>query len=71
MAMSWNCSGSNWRSSSFMLAQVVDVIELIGSQIGLGRVNFGQDGFAQNIGRDILDRGTGDFVDEADICVFA
>jgi len=53
-----------------VLAEVSDVIEMPGLQIGLVRVDLGEGGLSENIGRDILDNGAGDFVNEADIPVF-
>src|SRR5882724_3003320 len=54
-----------------MLAQLADMIELVGLQIGAGRVDVGQGCFAQDIGGDVLDRAIRDFMNKADIPVFA
>jgi hypothetical protein len=50
-----------------VLAQVADVIELAGLQIGTGRADLGQRRLGENFGDDVLDRAISDFVDEADI----
>ena len=54
-----------------MLAKIADVIEAIGLQVGAGETNVREGGFAQHVGGDILYRTIGDFMDEADIPVFA
>jgi hypothetical protein len=53
-----------------VFAQVADVIELAGLQIGARRADLGQGRLAENIGGDILDRAICDFMDETDIPVF-
>ena len=47
------------------------VIEIAGLQVGLGRGDVGKGGLGQNVGGDIFHRAIHDFVDEADILVFA
>ena len=52
-----------------MLAEIADVIELAGLQVGTCRAEVGQGRLAQNVGRDVLDRAICDFMDETDIPV--
>src|SRR5882757_2666056 len=54
-----------------MLAQIVDMIELVRLQIGARGVDVGQGRFAQYAGGDVLDREIRDFMNEADVLVFA
>jgi hypothetical protein len=54
-----------------MLAQIADVVELIGLQIGARGVDVGQGRLAQYFGGDVLDRAVRDFMNEADIPIFA
>jgi hypothetical protein len=54
-----------------MLAEIAGVIEPDGLQIGAGRLDFGQGRFGQDLGGNIVDRGIGDFMNEADIAVLA
>jgi hypothetical protein len=53
-----------------MLAQVADVIELGGLQVGARHGNFRDGRLGQDVLRDILDRLVDDFMDEADIPLF-
>ena len=46
-----------------MLAEIADVIELAGLQVGTCRAEVGQGRLAQNIRRDVLDRAVCDFMD--------
>jgi len=46
------------------------MIEGIGLQIHAGQADLGQGGLGQDVVRDILYRGLGDFVDRTDVCVF-
>jgi hypothetical protein len=54
-----------------MLAKIVRVIEMAGLQIGACHLDLGKHCLRQNLGRDIVDGGIGDLVDEADVLVFA
>jgi len=54
-----------------VLAKIVHVIEMAGLQIGIRRADVRHCGLAQNIGRDICNRRIRDFMDEADVLVFA
>jgi hypothetical protein len=54
-----------------MLSQIPRVIEIARLQVGVGRRDVGRGGFAENVGGDIRNRVIGDFMDEADILVFA
>ena len=54
-----------------MLSHVAQMIEAVRLQIGVCRGDFGKGGLCQDIGGDVLDRGIGDLVNEADIAVFA
>ena len=54
-----------------VLSQIPRVIEIASLQIGFGRREVGNGGFAENVGDDILDRRIGDLMNEADIPVFA
>lgn len=58
-------------SRPLMLARIADVIEVAGLQVGAGHGDLGQGGLAEDIGGDVLDRCVHDFVNEADIPVFA
>lgn len=58
-------------SNRLMLAPIANMIELVSLQIGARRVDVGQGGFAQYIGGDVLDRAIRDFMNEADVRVFA
>src|SRR5258708_38915870 len=54
-----------------MLRTIATMIEPAGLQIGPGDPDFGKRGLRQNLGRDIVDRRVGDFMNEADVLVFA
>jgi hypothetical protein len=54
-----------------MLAQVAGMIEAVGLQAGAIGCDLGQSGFGQNLLRDIVDRAAQDFMNEADVSVFA
>ena len=54
-----------------MLSKVARVVESAGLQIGARQADFGNGGLRQNLGGDILNRGIGDFMNEADVPVFA
>jgi hypothetical protein len=54
-----------------MLSQIPRVVEIVSLPAGFGLIDGGEGGLAQNVGGDILDQGIRDFVDEADILVFA
>ncbi len=54
-----------------MLSQVAEVIEPARLQVGVGRRDFGNGGLRQYFLGDVLDRGIGDLVNEADMAVFA
>jgi hypothetical protein len=54
-----------------MLAQVAEMVELVGLQIGARGVDVGQGRLAQYVGSDVLDRAIRDFMNEADISIFA
>jgi hypothetical protein len=55
----------------FMLADVAVIVETVGLPIGAGRPGFGHCSLRQNLGRDIINRGIGDLVNEADVLVLA
>jgi hypothetical protein len=55
----------------FMLAPIAGVIETAGLQIGPGDRDFGNCRLRQNLGGNIVDRSIGDFMNEADVLVFA
>ena len=54
-----------------MLAQVADVIELVGLQVGSCHADLGEGSLGKNVGSNILNGGIGDLMDEADVLVFA
>ena len=54
-----------------MFSQVALVIELAGLQIGVCRSDIGKGGLVHDVSGDILDRGIGNLMDEADVLVFA
>ena len=54
-----------------MLAEIADVVETAGLQIGTGRPDLGQGRLAENLRSDVLDRAVRDFMDKADVPVFA
>src|SRR5882762_8003922 len=54
-----------------MLRKIAGMIEPAGLQIGPGDPDFGKRGLRQNLGRDIVDRRVGNFMNEADVLVFA
>ena len=54
-----------------MLAKITQAIEMVGLQIGVCRVDIRHRRLDQNIGGDIFDGRIRDFMDEADIPVFA
>src|ERR1700682_6634559 len=54
-----------------MLCKIPAMIETGGLQIGPGDPDFGSGGLRQNLGRDIVDRRVRDFMNEADVLVFA
>jgi hypothetical protein len=54
-----------------VLSEIAVMIETAGLQIGAGARDFGKRGLGQNLGRDIVDRGIRDLVNEADVLVFA
>src|SRR5258708_27453957 len=58
-------------SHRLMLRKIVAMIETAGLQIGARDRDFGNGGLRQNLGGDIVDRGVGDFMNEADVLVFA
>jgi hypothetical protein len=58
---------SNW----LVLCQIAGMVEPAGLQIGTCQADFRNGGLGQNLGRDIVDRGIGDLVDEADVLVLA
>ena len=57
-------------SRPLVLAQIADVIEMAGLQVGPRRTDLGQGRLAEDLGGDVLDRAVRDFMDEADIPVF-
>jgi len=57
-------------SRPFVFAQVANVIEMAGLQVGARRTDVGQGRFAEDLGGDVLDRAIRDLMDEADIPVF-
>ena len=57
--------------SRLVLAQIVGVIEAVGLRVGVVDGDFGEGGLGQNLLGDVLDRAVQDFVNEADIAVFA
>jgi hypothetical protein len=58
-------------SHHLMLSEIAGMIEMAGLQIGAGGLDIGNSGFGQDFGGDIVDRGVGDFMNEADVPVFA
>ena len=58
-------------SHCLVFAQIAGVIEATGLQIGPGRPDFGKGCLGQDLGGNVVDRAIGDFMDEADILVFA
>src|SRR5712664_2111902 len=58
-------------SHRLMLPEIADMIETAGLQIGARDLDFGNDSLRQNLGGDIVDRSVGDFMNEADVLVFA
>jgi hypothetical protein len=54
-----------------VFAQIAGVIEAAGLQIGAGRPDFGKGCLGQDLGGNVVDRAIGDFMDEADVLVFA
>jgi hypothetical protein len=54
-----------------MLRQIAGMIEMAGLQLGAADRDLGKGGFRENIFRDIVDRNIRDFMNEADIFVFA
>ena len=58
-------------SHRLVLSQIAGVIEAVGLQIGAGGRDVRKGGFRQNFGGDVLNPGTLDFVNEADVLVFA
>src|ERR1700694_50203 len=54
-----------------MLPEIAAMIETAGLQIGVRDRDFGNGGLRQNLGGDIADRSVGDFMNEADVLVFA
>ncbi len=54
-----------------MLSEIAGMIETAGLQVGACDRDFRQRCLRQNLGGDIVDRGTGDFMNEADVPVFA
>src|SRR6202451_1852193 len=63
--------GPQYRLLRLRLAQVAEMVEAAGLQIGAGSGNFRQRRLRQDFGRDVPARGIGDFVDEADVPVLA
>jgi hypothetical protein len=51
--------------------KIAGMIEMAGLQIDAGGLDIGNGGLGQDFGGDIIDRGVGDFMNEADIFVFA
>src|ERR1700742_1699693 len=66
----WRARG---RVSSHRLgfAQIGDVIETVGLRVDIFDCDFGEGGFGQNLLGHVLDRAVDDFVNEADVAVFA
>src|SRR5713226_2329879 len=58
-------------SHCLMLAEIAAMIETAGLQIGARDRYFGNGGLRQNLGGNIVDRGVDDFMNEADVLVFA
>jgi hypothetical protein len=54
-----------------MLSEILGAIEAAGLKIGFRCRNLGKCSLGQDISGDIVDCGIGDFVDEADVLVFA
>src|SRR6202165_5095907 len=54
-----------------MLPEIAAMIETAGLQIGASNGDFGKVGLRQNLSGDIVDRSVGDFINEADVLVFA
>src|SRR5271154_4682537 len=54
-----------------MFAEIAGMVETVGLQVGTSDRDFGSGGLGQNLGGDVVNRGIGDFVNKADVPVFA
>jgi hypothetical protein len=59
------------RSRHLVFAKIAAMIEMAGLQIGPWHRNFEKCCLGQDFGGNVFDRGIGDFVNEADVLVFA